>query len=68
MRWTLVVAGLGLLYLLLATEAVRRLGPREGVLVSALVPLLVLGLLFAVVWVRGARHRRRLLEQEFRED
>jgi hypothetical protein len=56
-----VVWGLGTTWVLdlLGTGAL-------GLVVASVWPLLPLGLLFAVIWIRGARHRRRLLDEEFR--
>ena len=60
----LLVAG----WLAATVEVVRHLGTGPlGIAVAAGWPLVPFGLFFAVVWVRGARHRRRLIAQEWRD-
>lgn len=54
------------LWLLVTTDLYRRFPGTPGVLLSALWPLVPLGLGFGWIWVRGRRHRRRLIEQEWR--
>lgn len=59
-------AALFVVWLLVTTDLYRRFPGTFGILLSALWPLVLLPLVYGYVRVRARRHRRRLIEQEWR--
>jgi hypothetical protein len=67
LRWTGVQALLFVLWLLVTVELVRRLGtdPLSWIVVTGW-PLALALPVAALIWYRGRRYRRKLLDEEFR--
>jgi hypothetical protein len=53
--------------LYITLEILRVVPGTLGILVSSWWPFVPIGLFVAVIWWRGARLRRRLIDQEFRD-
>jgi len=66
--WGSVLGSLGAVVCVWAwIETTRAVPGPIGIVLASLLPLVPLGVLFGVVWWRGARLRRRLLDAEFRD-
>jgi len=64
---TILNVPLAIIALWITAELYRGIPGTVGILLASWWSLVPLGLIFAVVWWRGARLRRRLIDEEFRD-